>query len=745
MREFLKRLFGRSADARETPAALVPPVRHSNPFTEQDAAPPQAPLASGYTGDAAVHRYFELSTIIERAKADGDFLRAIRAARDTYPLMPAVVRQMKKDYGSLDIRTSHAVHTASTLMAVMGDRGGIQELREALAATRELRDWLPAAEDAEADADLVDKIVAAVAAHPGLGQSELKNRVGSDNGRRVSTLAAWLEKGKRLQRVKHRSTYLLYYPDHQLKVPASDAIANAVTTPPASPAAVPAPRRARARTAAHARPLTLRNLPYVRLPKAPNAWGEQYRTREEGVLETESGTKAQAVNAKELRSTLARFAVSGNGWALSREEALPPTERPDPAFKRVFPTAGSTLWLDPKGRRAEFPTAPAIALTTDRAGAKLVECGLAHDVYRADVNDGGSGVLFLSREGVLHGYTERLEVLVLERVVDLPEYAAQANRFGIQLHELKNHTRCVAISTDRSRYVVTIVDEAWCYDTKSGEPLWGLRFPAKEGWTEVAADRSERVGTSAEIDAALQLMELRFPVSPGAITHQYRALAMRWHPDRNPQDPNATRHFQELCAAMELLTGADLSMLSGSQIEQVSYERALGQSSVTLADGRMVTLSVTMRMGGAFGADWIYAANFARAGQEVFLAGYSGRIVEVDASGIPLRVYDIGAVPRHIAETSSHRYILTDTRLYVLRGDSLEALVDVFDQGNLIVGDTGFGLLEPKRFQWFSPTGRLLGLVETRHPIRRTHSGSAGLVVETRMHRAVISGAPSWW
>ena len=87
--------------------------------------------------------------------------------------------------------------------------------------------------------------------------------------------------------------------------------------------------------------------------------------------------------------------MSGNGWALSREEALPPTERPDPAFKRVFPTAGSTLWLDPKGRRAEFPTAPAIALTTDRSGAKLVECGLAHDVYRADVNDGGSGVLFL--------------------------------------------------------------------------------------------------------------------------------------------------------------------------------------------------------------------------------------------------------------------------------------------------------------------------------------------------------------
>lgn len=496
MREFLKRLFGRSADATQVSAALVPPDRGSRPLTEHEAPRGLAPMASGHTGDAAFRRYFELGTIIERARADGDFLRAIRAARDTYPLMPAVVRQMKKEYGSFDVRTSHAVHTASTLMAVMGDRKGIQELREALSTTRELRDWLPAVDDAEADAVSVERILAAVAARPGLSQSELKNCVGSDDGRRLSTLAAWLEKGKRLQRVKQRSTYLLYPPDHQLKAPASDAGANAVTTLPTSPAAVPVLRRARARTAARARPLMLKKLPYVRLPKAPQAWAERHQEQTEVVLGTAAEEKAQATNAKQLRSALPHFVVSGMGWALAREEALPPTDRPDPAFKQVFPTAGSTLWLDPKGRRAEFPTAPAIALTTDRAGARLAECGLAYDVYRADVNDDGSGVLFLSREGVLHGYTERLEALVLERVADLPEYAAQANRFGIQLHELKNHTRCVAISTDRSRYLVTIVDEAWCYDTKSGEPLWGLRFPAKEG---VDRDRHRSFGACGHL------------------------------------------------------------------------------------------------------------------------------------------------------------------------------------------------------------------------------------------------------
>ena len=112
---------------------------------------------------------------------------------------------------------------------------------------------------------------------------------------------------------------------------------------------------------------------------------------------------------------------------------------------------------------------------------------------------------------------------------------------------------------------------------------------------------------------------------------------------------------------------------------------------------------------------------------------------------LPLRIYDIGSVPLYVIETPSHRYILTDTRLYVLCQDQLEALVDVFDEGKLIVGETGFGLLQPKQFQWFTPTGRLLGHVRTRDPIRRTYSGPAGLVVETRTHRGIISGAPSWW
>jgi hypothetical protein len=222
MFEFLKRLFPQSTVPLPVPdTPLEPPPLSARVIGERDVSPSEIAMTSRLAGDAAVHRYFELSAIIERAKEDGDFVSAVRAARETYPLMPAVVRQMKRETGGFDLRISHAVHSASVLMAVIGDREGIRELREALGTTAELLDWLPAAEEAQADVALVEAIMAAIVAQPGIKQSELKRRVSGD-GRRLGTLAAWLEKGKRLRRINQGSTYLLYPADSPLSAPVSD-------------------------------------------------------------------------------------------------------------------------------------------------------------------------------------------------------------------------------------------------------------------------------------------------------------------------------------------------------------------------------------------------------------------------------------------------------------------------------------------------------------------------------------------
>jgi hypothetical protein len=206
----LKRLLG----VADTPTAMDRAPGASGPRPMMQAARTEPRGGSdGGPGDV-VHRYFELSREIETAKRDRDYSRAIGAARATYQLLPAFVRTWKREYGSFDINTLHAVHTAPKLMAVMEDRVGIRELRVVLESLMDLHDCLSAADEAEADVDVVRRIVALVATEPGILQSTLNHRLhdreASTAGSGISNLVGWLEKAGRIQRVKDRSSYRLY-------------------------------------------------------------------------------------------------------------------------------------------------------------------------------------------------------------------------------------------------------------------------------------------------------------------------------------------------------------------------------------------------------------------------------------------------------------------------------------------------------------------------------------------------------
>ena len=152
-----------------------------------------------------------------------------------------------------------------------------------------------------------------------------------------------------------------------------------------------------------------------------------------------------------------------------------------------------------------------------------------------------------------------------------------------------------------------------------------------------------------------------------------------------------------------------------------------------------------MRGGEINASDWIYAAGFAAHSDGAYLAGYSGRVILVDEQGMGTRAYDMGSVPRRIVDTGDYLYLLTDTRLYVLRDDALHALVDTFDGGDVIVAQTAFGLLEKKRLRWFRQDGQYLGAVLSRDPIRRVYSSNQRMVVETRQRRVLVEGVPTWW
>lgn len=396
--------------------------------------------------------------------------------------------------------------------------------------------------------------------------------------------------------------------------------------------------------------------------------------------------------------------------------------------------------LDDLGNSVNCGTAPAAALRYGRDGGRLAERSFDHDVYRIGVNALGPGMIAMSKECVLHAYNDELERILEEPLRDFPEVLALQRRFGIGDEGLKNHLRCVALAHDASRYLLTGVDEAWCIDA-TGRGLWGLRLPIKEGWSRVSMP-SVNFGSSAEVMRSLEVMNLTLPFSTEQLKHRYRELAKQWHPDVNPGNPNATEHMKAISEAAEILTGIDRSTLERYVGERFAQEYSRHQFT---AGGVDMTLSIGIEMSGVFAADWIYAANFAGRTHDVFLAGYSGKVVQVSGDGVPVRAYDIGSIPIRIIDTGDYLYLLTDTRLYVLREDSLITIVDKLPGGDLIVAQTGFGLLEDKCFQWFREDGTRLGTIAAKNPLRRVYYSPHGMVVETRQHRAVVGGVSNWW
>lgn len=158
---------------------------------------------------SVAEEYARLHHEIEAAKESGDYATALASARRTFQILPRFVDSWKKEHGSFTLVSSAAVSTAGSLMALTGDRKGIEELARVLSERPELERWLPTAQAAAHDADAVDVILDLVKREPGIVQADLKREL-LDDGGHVAVLAAGLEKVGRIRREPHGRTYRLF-------------------------------------------------------------------------------------------------------------------------------------------------------------------------------------------------------------------------------------------------------------------------------------------------------------------------------------------------------------------------------------------------------------------------------------------------------------------------------------------------------------------------------------------------------
>ncbi len=456
----------------------------------------------------------------------------------------------------------------------------------------------------------------------------------------------------------------------------------------------------------HLRELDWKSLPCVELPRPSFRWDERRQ-------------KQKLPTAKDV------FEVQADGWHLKSVEKLPAALRPDPAFRRFHPIASGLLMLDDLGHAQGFGDSKVAVLRYDRAGRLATKAGFAHRFYRLGLHPLGREFIAMSADCVAYAYDDDLRLLWRTTLAEAPQIQAIRRRLAICDEWLKHHIRCVAFARDRSRYLFTAADEAWCVDPQ-GEATWGLKLPPQDGWSRFAA----QAGADEEIKQALAVLELTLPVTPQQIKTRYRELAMRWHPDRN-RSAQAHAQMTALNSAVELLSGIDTRILSGE-----------GEASCNNDED---TDFISFGFGERLDADWIYAADFAAYSNKVYLGSYSGRVLLIDLEGEARQVYNIGIPPDRIIDTGEFLYILAHPALYVLRLGSLESMIDLSDGGELVMAQNGFGVLETKRLRWFSPEGTLLGTILSDDPIRRIYQAGEALLVESRLRRATIGGPPPWW
>ena len=422
-------------------------------------------------------------------------------------------------------------------------------------------------------------------------------------------------------------------------------------------------------------------------------------------------------------------------WTLVGERKLKGDERPDPAFTIATINARGTWLLDRSGASADQSGVKSVLRRMDRHGTLVGEKALYHDAYRTGTGVAGSSIAIMDSSGLLHAYDEELNIITESnlcedsRVVDHFR-TIDTNYWG----EFKSQVRAVDVAPEGDRYLFTLADEAWCC-TVSGEAVWGLVMPLKEGWKRVVG-RSERFGVAQEVEEALQLFGLSLPVDPTDIKRKYRKLAQLHHPDRNAGEPSAIEKMKALNTAFEILTGVDPSTL-GYEESDVTYFARTDPDCVMEVEG--LRLEITMI--GGVPQDWIYAASFAAVDGGAYLATYSGKVIRVSREGQPEVVYDIGTCPKEIVDVGQYTYFLTPTRLYIIEDSTtLAVFLDVFQQGRLLVTQAGFGLLTGKQLQWFTHAGLKVGELTTRDPIRAIYATDSGVVVQTRQHQVEIQG-----
>jgi hypothetical protein len=263
--------------------------------------------------------------------------------------------------------------------------------------------------------------------------------------------------------------------------------------------------------------------------------------------------------------------------------------------------------------------------------------------------------------------------------------------------------------------------------------IW--QMPNKDGFVK------QKIGQlSAKLDPHLKeylkILELPDKPTKEEIKSSFRKLVLKFHPDINPNNPQAEEKTKQLIEAYEYLSGEEAQ----NAFEGITGEeyRWIDLNSIT----RFKVGGITIEMGiiSGSGEDWIYGTGISNDGKRIYLGGYSGKIYQVNRSGIAEKIYYAPEDKnskygqsnpiKYILEYNKRTYILSSWYLYILEDDRT---IKYIKNNNELFRWYDGGFVQQMKYDviFYDADGGDLGKLSFKSPINQICFDNNIILVET--------------
>lgn len=331
---------------------------------------------------------------------------------------------------------------------------------------------------------------------------------------------------------------------------------------------------------------------------------------------------------------------------------------------------------------------------------------IPNNTYRFQESQNLSSFLSSSKELKIHLYNWDLELLG----------SFDASKFA----EGHTHLRRIELTSDLSLFLFTVIDKAYLLDSKLNLiKAWSV--PNKEGFEKRKSGGSST--ENSQVKECLELLELdNNKPSQEEIKIAFRKSILKWHPDKNPDNPEAEERTILLIQAYEYLTGEDAQRAFDDISKESYYWVDLSKTTRIEANGFSFEINFTI----GSGEDWIYGSGMSENGGRIYLGCYSGKIYQINQNGIAEKIYLVpeGQINNYplcnpisfVTEYNDRKYILTKWYLYILKDDKLRGYIKN-EKGRFKWFEKGFIQQRKNQIILFDPDGVNQGLISFKSAV----------------------------